>query len=412
MNRQVILSIVIAFLAIYGLSWTWGTENWAYHDQINFHIPFANQLIERRLQPFGPTSSASTPGSHLFYALIAIVFSTTPLEPGSWTIAVTGSLTAAATIGLLLFTYQRISNGWRLTPLLLLPVVSSQYFLLPGAYLVTDGLSYFLLACFLSLTQSQLGPNFRQLSAALILATLVMVRQIYLPVAMAMIFGFITTSISMKPAFVVRQMIIALIPLLAFLPFFLHWNGLVPPEFVRHEAQKINIPAFTQSFSILGLLTLPLLPALSRMTTSKERIAICLGTFLSVLLIFLVSATDFNADSGRFGSLIWTFSKIEHELIGTSISIYLLFGIGFATIICALMSDVQTIRLTAIGFTIYSMALAMQSFAWQRYSEVFALILVSLLAARILPTGRPWDLALLAIFYIAWLAATLFARMS
>jgi hypothetical protein len=412
MTRYTVGATALAFIAIYILTGLWGQDNWAYNDQVIYHIPFANLLVERGLNPFGPSFSATTPGAHLVYAMVALSIGAVPLTPNSQIIGVLGSAISATTLGLLLFSYQRISRGWVWAPLLLLPVFASQYFLLPGAFLVTDGLTYLWLAIFFAATQSRFEPIAQQTIAAIALAGLVLTRQIYLPVSMVMMFFFLISPTHLKQSLGLRQAGFVLFPLIIFLPFLISWQGVVPPEFASHTINTFNFSAILQSIALLGFFTLPLLPALWRATKYQGRLIIYSGIIFVSLLMITCAPTDFNIEAGRFGSLIWTLSKLEHSVTGLPLLVFFLFSLGTGMSIWAIMSNTQIIRISALGYIAYTLSLAMQSFAWQRYSEVFALMLISLIAARLLPSARPWQIYLFGVFFTIWMAANFAIRIA
>ncbi|MCR9271140.1 MAG: hypothetical protein NXH72_14200 [Hyphomonadaceae bacterium] len=355
--------------------------------------------------------SATTPGAHLIYAIITIASGVTFLEPDHWIIALSGSAISAVTLALMYFCCQRISRKHMWATLFAIPVFTSQYFLLPAAFLTTDGLSYLFIAFFLAVTQTQSNVVARQLTAGLSLSALVLVRQIYLPASIAMMLLFASAAARTSLIFAVRHFAIAMFPLIAFLPFYLVWNGLTPPEFAKHEAEAINIPAVIQSVALLGFFVVPLLPALWRFARQNSFLApIGLGILIAVAVVTIFSDTSYNPESGRFGSMIWTLSRFEHSLIGASISVIVLSVLGASALVWALTSDQQTIRIFAIGFIIYSFALGMQSFAWQRYSEVACLMMVSMLSARYLKIENRVEVGIFSAFFIAWFVLNILSR--
>jgi len=403
----------LSFALILALSGIWTLENWAHYDQLTYHLPYVNLLIERGLDPFGPSLSATTPGVHLLHAALALVSGEVPLQPQSWLIPVAGSAIAALTLACLAVCHRSIARNWAWSPLLLLPVLSSQYFILAGAYLVTEGLGYLFLCVFLLMarpeTRPEPYPQRRQWFAAAALAGLVLTRQIYLPAAMVMLLALMAVAARPRPAGRLQQALLVMLPALAFLPFLLHWKGLVPPGFAVHKSSGLNLPAMLQSIALLGLLALPLLPALWRAGSKCNRAIILLAVALA-LLPMLFAATDFNTDAGRFGSLVWTLSRAESAMTGLSLLIYILFAAGAFVLGHALVSGVHMVGLAALGYITYSAALCFQLYAWQRYSEVFALILISLFAATLLPRRPRHETIIFTGFFAIWFAATLAMR--
>lgn len=212
----------LAFVFVYILADIWGTQNWAYHDQVTYHLPFVNRLVEAGLDPFTDGTTATTPGAHLLYAAASVIFSAAPLEQNSPLIVVLGSLVAASTVGALLSCLLRLSGGWVWTPVLLIAVLSSQYFLLPAAYFVTDGLSFLFLALFFSLVAGGALHNSRLIAGAFARGALVLTRQIYLPMATAMaVIAFANPQWKnlQHPTILVPTVIAIALPAIAFLPF-------------------------------------------------------------------------------------------------------------------------------------------------------------------------------------------------
>ena len=406
-TRLFLAVCAFAFALILSFSGLWNTGNWAHYDQLTYHLPYVNLLIERGLNPFGQSLSATTPGMHLLYAALALASGEVPLQPQSWLIPVASSTVAALTLACLAVCYRSISNAWVWAPVLILPVLASQYFILAGAYLVTEGLGYFFLSAFLmtSCSSSQRRP----LMAALLLAGLVLTRQTYLPAAIIMLLALMIVTPAPHPATRLRQALYSVIPALAFLPFLLFWKGPVPPEFAVHSSSGINLPAILQSIALLGLLAAPLFPALLA-ACNRRRLSILLPATILALLPMLFSATDFNTEAGRFGSLVWTLSAAADKVTILPILIYTLYAAGAFVLAHALMSGIKTVQVAALGYITYSVSLCFQVYAWQRYSEVFALILISLFASALLPDRPRREMIFFTCFFIIWFAATLAMR--
>lgn len=184
----------------------------------------------------------------------------------------------------------------------------------------------------------------------------------------------------------------------------------MPPGFKDHGVADTNFAAAAQSIALLGFFGVPVLyPMLSG--ARQTQILVGVGVALvALVLVFTFSQTSFSFEEGRWGSIIWTLSQIEERTFGLPISVYLLSAVGAFLLTWASMEGSFTLRIAVIGYSVYSATLALQSYAWQRYSEVFALFIVSFVAARVLPERHGFHTVVFVVFYLIWLSITFIVR--
>ena len=372
MTRAFLCCFLLSFVAIYALTFAWGVGNWAYYDQITYHIPYSNELVIRNFNPFGESGSATTPGAHFFYAGLAVLTGSLPLSSNSTLIPLAGSCVAALTISLLYAISRTLSGNWRWSPLLCLPVFSSQYFQMPSAYFVTEGLTYLLLALLFWVMSFRNNPRLLLILSSITVCGLVLVRQIYLPAGLVMLaVGLWRTRV---PLMNYATIFWVSLPLIVFMPFFFFWNGLVPPEFRQHQYAGLNFLALNQSIALLGLLAIPISSELVTCQGSL-RTKFIIAPLIVAAMLWVLGRYALNDSVFPSGSIIWTLLRYELSVTGTMFSMLILMVLGCVTLLHSLASKDNLISIAASGYVALSFALCFQNNSWQRYSEVFGLLL-------------------------------------
>lgn len=402
----------VFFVVLLALVPIWGTENWAYSDHANYHIPYVNVILDRKLSPFGESMSATAPGAHLVLAMTASGLGMDQVSPDDTLVLIFNLIIASAALLLLYISFYALSKDWVISAIALMPVFSSQYFLLPSVYFVTEGLTHLCLALALLLTT--LGAATRPALTtitALCLSLIVVVRQIFLPASFVWIGLLCLRGIRARTTRIWHAALLVAAPVLAFLPFVYAWGGLVPPEFTKHEDFDLNLSALLNGWALLGLFSLPLLRLLWTQQSKHQALAIAAVSLAGSVCAMLFISADFNAEQGRFGSLIWQISSAEVRLYGSPVIPFVLFFFGiFALLSCFSIGDRLLPIPVSTSYLVYSLALMMQSYAWQRYSEIFALLLISLAATNLLRVGDRIDIAGFMAFYFLFFVGTLVMR--
>lgn len=407
------LLALIPALVLIGLNHNSGRAAW---DSIVYHEPFIRQLAADwpRFDLSNPLT-ATTPAYHLLLATLAAagLDGQTPLRLAS---ALTGAGLAAGVA------------AWcarRTRPLdavlLTAPLACSVYTLGSSAWMLPDNLAWIGVAAVLTLALHETRSWRPVLAASIVLAGLVLTRQIHLWAAgVVWLAAWFSARPAGTPAFtqipqrLPRVAAAALLTAPSFLIvawFVHHWGGLTPPRF-QSDITGINpaTPAFILvQIAILSIGFGPwLLPGLLRV--ARHRPAVPLAALGVGLLLGVIPNTTFDPDAGRYSGW-WSLVRAAPTLFGhTSVVFLVLAPVGAAVLAGALASVPPRVRWTTLGALIaFAAAQSATINAWQRYHEPFLIILLAMLAAAQPAELRTTPLARLRIPAMAGLCLILAA---
>jgi len=388
-----------------------GTIEWALSDQRQ-HLDQINYL---RAHPGDlltyPASAATTPGFHLLIATVARVLGIESVAGDSWLRLVPFSL-GLATLALLWHLLRTLCADARLAALLCLPILLSKYFLVSSVFFATENGAY---AGYILLLLAFLRFPERGLPAGLAGAAMVFVRQIFLPVVGVHALSYFARRSGRHAAWprTVATLAAGALPPLAVVGVFaISWGGLVPPgaDPGGHVAATIpNLSPVVETWSLLGLLALPYsLLALSAGPLPRGgRPALLLGAALAAaLLLWLLASTvfppqdDLEGGASPWGSVVWFVARHSPALGEHAVLLLpcLLLGFIAAAAAAQLAWARHEFPAELAMFTAYTLALSVQSFGFQRYTEVPALLTLSVAAARLPAASRGACLLFLAAF--------------
>lgn len=398
-----------AFFFLFGLSFLDGSDSWALSDQTRYHLPQINLFLREGFTLNYEATSTTTPASHLFYATLAWSFGIAPLTSDNVIIPIASSTIGALTLSLAFASFRHLakSGGWAAVSTL--PLLASQYFMLSAVYAVTEGLSYLFFVATFSTIILVKYPIFRLGLASITLAALVLTRQILMPFA-AVLFLPLTSSDAKKSALHPLVRIgFATIPALAFLPLYMSWQGLVPPSFQKHYAATLNLAPLFQSIALFGLFSIPALPLIPIKWSDRVTRACVAAALIAAVMMGFWTELNYDHDAGRSASIIWILSQITAYIGLPHLLGLALMGVGFFVILHqSLTQKISAIRAVLLGYVIYSIALCAQAFAWQRYSEFFALYAIALLvsAAPRVWHQQFWRRMIFVLFFSAYLVVS------
>ncbi len=367
-------------------------------DQVNYHEPtirqFAAELPRPNLHDY---LSATTPGYHLVLgaAARAGIDSTTGLR-------LVGSLFTAGLVALLAWACAARTGVWA-GIVLTLPVACSMYVFMPGVWLLPDCAGWLgvLVVLLLALWGKFDAPAV--VGGGMLMAALVMVRQIHLWAAAALWAGAWLSAAPMRdrardlfsavPQRLRRTavMVAATLPAFVVLALFVRmWGGLTPPRFhQQYRGMNPAAPAFVLSLiGGFGVFYAGFVLDGVRSAWLGARWML-VGAAAAGLLAALVPETTLSVEEGRFSGLWNVAGKLPVIAGRTSPLLLALSALGAATLLVwgrMLPARERWIFLAALGaFTAAQMA---SHEIFQRYAEPMVLMVLALMASRIAGTAR------------------------
>jgi len=385
-----IAATLLLILIAWPLILTQNTSGRGAADDLIYHWPtiqtFANQLPTPNLSDY---QSATTPGYHLELAVlhrIGLPRTAIQLYASLWSILLIGTLAwhAGKSFG---------KPGLLLT----LPLLASIYVLFPAIWLLPDNAGWLAVLLILILALDHPPSTRTLLTAGIVLAFLVLIRQVHIwAAAIIWISAWIGSSntkapplskIFSDPTLRIRRFILALIatlPAALILLYFIRlWGGLVPPSFQsQHQGPNPATPSFILTqIAILSIFFTPLLlPQLKNIIKTHHTwitAALALG-----LLIAILPESTYSRDAGRYSG--W-WNIVDKFPTFANRSPIILLGAPAGALCCVIWSSMITRRdtwilsITLIAFTAAQTA---NHASWQRYHEPLLLILGLLILTR------------------------------
>lgn len=401
-----LLALVVLFAALAGgavalaargfdraVGLEWSISDQAEHvEQINFFIRHPRSVLGY------PASVATTPGFHLLVAGIARLAGIESVSADSW-LRIVPFLLGLAVLGMLWRLLRDLCGDARCAALLCLPVLLSKYFLLFSTFFSTENCAY---VGYVLLLWAYLRFPERGLAIGLAGAELVLTRQIYLPVIATHALAYFARGAGRGQGWARRAaplVLGAVPPIAAVAVFAAAWGGLVPPgaDPGSHLAATVpNLDPVIEAWSLLGLLATPYallaLPALSALRGRRAILLVSVAA-TAALLLWLAAPSAYDAEAGlvggpgRWGSAVWYIAGKSPAIGERAILVLPCLVLGFAA--AATMIELAWSRrefpAELAMFAFYVLALSVQAYSFQRYTEVMALFTLSVAAARLPP---------------------------
>lgn len=369
------------------------TNGRAAADDYNYHWVAIQQFaIQWPTPDISDYHSATTPGYHLVLAPLVrsgLGHISTQLIAHGWTLAF---------FGLLCWSVSR-SLG-RTAPVVCLPMIVSMYTLYPGVWLLPDNAGWFLVLATLLLSLRERSGWATWAASGVLLALLVLMRQIHIWAAGLVWLSAWIGSGSNIPSdlrsffgdFVSRagRTLIALactVPAFALLAWFVMlWGGLVPPMFQgNHQGPNPATPGFIlMQLAILSVFFTPiLLPRFKSVWGHHWRWVILSVVVGAVCAIVPVSS--YSVDAGRFSGW-WNLVKLMPD-VGDRSPVFVL-GAVVGSLSLPLWLSLVCRRDLWIWIGLLVAFVAAQSAnhaSWQRYHEPMLLLMLALIVARMKP---------------------------
>jgi hypothetical protein len=367
-------------------------------DMIVAHLPQINFFIEHPSNVLDyPGAVTSLPGHHLLLAWAARLLGYNVIDSTTWAIRLIHAIACGVgAIGLFLFLLrmqycQHKSKNVLMAAALWISVVFSYYFIQSSIYVSTDvpAISLYMMFIYVVIFHS------RSITAPMITGTaLVLCRQNYAPV--------LATPFLVKPHEIFSrllspQIVTLIVPALVFLAYILKFGGLVPAQSWAESSRDIG-SLFPQSvlhtLAYLGLI----LPVYLLLFADEMRV--CYGSRISmraaltlvilVVVLWTLQPSNYDVDSGRWGSIVWTLSTFGPQWGNRSALVLFLAALGslFTVFLGWLAAHYWEVRPVVFGMLLYLAFEMIVPLAYQRYIEPIILLSLALIAARCVTVSR------------------------
>lgn len=362
-------------------------------DANTFHIPQINHFIQHPFDLFGyPPTSATTPGHHVVLAWISTIFGYDAIDATSWPIRVLSALFGHGAIALAFVAACRLGARPRLAAIAVLPLACSSYLVAASIWIVTDNgaVFFFMLCLFVMLFhRDRLGA----VAGASI--GLVAWRQIYLPVVGAFGLPFLLKGRSKRD--LIRGLAAVVPAVIVVGAFAVSWNGLTPGDTQAYNEARFQMAVPLHAFALAGLYAFPfglfLLPVWNELD-ARTRIRVVAVVSVVMMLLWALGRTDFDADNGRWGSMVWLVAKKLPVVAGRSPAVLLLSILGGVTLVLMWIGskaseserDDAPPELTMLA--LYGVGYGAQVMAWQRYLEPVFFMAFAMFASRMAPRAK------------------------
>jgi hypothetical protein len=376
---------------------------WAVKDMAANHIPQINTFIKRPFDIFDyPSSSATTPGFHIFMAWILRILGYRSADQHNIALRLANFAINSLPI---LFTFL---GAWKLgrdparAAALTAALTGSSYVIGSAAFVTTDGgaLGFFAAIIFIL----NFYPKSR-VWLAIAFAALIAWRQIYLPIAGALGLGGIW-GVPLKKMLTLPTLFNAGVVLapgfLLFAVWAVHWGGVVPPEYRVFNAPGWQPDVLLQALAMTGLLSIVFLPicvSVSRTLRLMTLAYLAIPSFALALVLWICSPTNINEAAGRWGSIIWTLAAHFPSIANHSLIVLPLAWLGTFSLLAAFghARAKNYFPAEALCLVFYFIGYSAQVLAWQRYVEPQILIFFAFFCSR-LPSPKVYPYIMPVLF--------------
>jgi hypothetical protein len=359
-----------------------------YFDNQNlFHLKVVKVFSEQIPRPdLSDYASATTPLYHLVLAVIDRYVS-----DDVRVLRTVNVLMAAGLLATLAWAIGR-ENCVRTAIALCLPLVTSWYIFGPAVWLDPGNAGLWGVTALLIIAMRPIGDIGDLIVSGIVLLMLVMTRQSHLWIACVLwLAAWLGGSADALPDRIRSTGWMILVTIPAFLAvgyFFWLWRGSVPPSFQEaHTGGNPAIPAMILAiFGICGMFFLPLILPMLREQSRGSVVIIIAGGVIG-WIIGIVPHTSFSREHGRLSGL-WNIISHFPVIADRSPIMILMATVGgilaAAWFVCLPRRERWIYLAVLAAFTLASTP---NFYAYHRYYEPFALIMLGLTTSRILSTS-------------------------
>ena len=333
----------ILFLAIvfFGLTLPFiFSGNRAYDsDHIRYHLPSILQIRKNLpiLDISKDTLSAIAPGYYYFLATISFLTGS-----DEQTLRIINCIISFL-IPLSLYIYARKSLSVKSGCLLVLPLVTSNFFIKSSWWIFTDNAAL-LLVLWTVIAILEVRNNSQQgIKIGILSSITTFVRQLHvwlvIPSLLRVLLPNNQDSISLKnlkPLFPVNKvnfisLVAALQPGLIIAILYFSWGGLVPPVW-KEASLKISLSPVAYILAVWGFLGVFYLGSIRKNIKDYWNNKFVIISFFLGFIVSLISPTTFSVENGRWGGYFWEIVKRLPQIFDRSIFFIILTPLGAAVI--------------------------------------------------------------------------------
>lgn len=394
LTKVVIANLLITFiffsLVTPGIIWDKSNTVHA-EDQNLYHLHQIETFVKKPLLLSNyPSTTATTPGHHVFLSWVSQHFADGKVGPKIFPIRIANALFS---LGLLLslwwLTYIGGTRNVVNSTYLVLPLLFSYQFLGSAIWVMTDNaaLLWVCLTLWLLTLPTLLNhENFTLTLAGIFAALAVAWRQTYVWLLAPIVLRVFMVEQRQK-----WQLYLAtLLPPLLVLCYFIYlWHGLTPPEFQSERPPGFNlaVPSFVISlFGIFGLFYIGYLSSELKKIQTREILSLIVISVIVGFGIAILFPSSYDPDAGRRGGWLWEIAKRLPNVYDRSVLFLVLCPLG--TVLISLWCKATYQNKNRNNFLIFVSMIAwiaintVSVVAFQRYYEVLILITLAFIASR------------------------------
>jgi hypothetical protein len=386
---------------------------WAEADANNYHVVVINHFLNSGLDlQFAASAHLTTfPGYDACVAIVAEALGTRVIRAtGTMEVACQTAFGAIFIVSLIAALLLNARDKRVVAPLALAGV-SSSYILFSWIWVTTDIAALAFLTAIVALSSTPRTGLVVALQVLLFAAAIAMRQNMaalgVVPAAQIVIAMLTGRDRTIRGIDGLAALAFGMTAVTAVAVMFLVWGGVVPPLSGDYLSGGVNAAALVHVLSLTGLVAWPFFLPFTRALEARGSIVVSLA-LSAVFAVALAWTADLpiGQDSHLRGSIVWTIgahlkNKILIDLFLTA-SIFIGAQILAAATIVSIAKGIGLFEILALGA--YLGAQVLGRFPFQRYVEPYALVMLSIFAAR-LPLVRS-ERATIGLFYGSYLCVS------
>jgi hypothetical protein len=386
---------------------------WAEADANNYHVVVINHFLNRGLDlQFAAGAHLTTfPGYDACIAMVAEALGTRAIRATGTMEVACQTVFGAIFVGSLIAALLLSAKDKQVVAPLALAGVSSSYILFSWIWVTTDIAAIAFMTAIVALSSAPRTGLVVSLQVLLFAAAIAMRQNMValgvVPAAQIVIAKLTGTETSVRGVDGFAALAFGMTALTAVAIMVQVWGGVVPPLSGDYVSGGLNAAALVHVLSLTGLVAWPFLPPFTRALEARGPIVVSLA-LSGVFAVALAWTTDLpiGQDSHLRGSIVWTIgahlrNKVLIDLFLTA-SIFVGAQVLAAATMVSITKGIGRFEILALGA--YLGAQVLGRFPFQRYVEPYALVMLSIFAAR-LPLARS-ERATIGLFYGSYLCVS------
>jgi hypothetical protein len=379
------------------------------YDHLHYHLPSILQIRNKfpNLNLSTDTLSAISPGYYYFLAFISLIVGENELN-----LRLTNCLVSFLVIACL-YNYSRRKLPIKISCLLILPLLTSNFFLKSSWWIFTDNAALL----FITLTIIEILRSNATVKQGIKIGFLsgftVFIRQMNAWLFFPLICRFL---LIIKKNTYIKNLIVfifSLSPILVIGLLYLSWGGLVPPVW-REASIKTSFAPLAYLLSVFGVLGVFYLFLFIKKELFNSSLKLLPVSILIGLIVSLIGPTSYSLEQGRWGGYLWEVIKYLPVLHDRSIFLMITTPLGVYTVsIFALKlkekRKSQDFLLWLCLVTSWSISFIINRQVFHRYYEPVILVFLIIACVKILgdvENKNPYDfyssLILLVLFQFSF----------